>query len=163
ACVRGIVAASGFAPRTAETIDALHATVFDPWDAAARGGDTADTRRALLSRRYQEYEPIAQAGGAAGAHDVATRLGAPAAGRLGAAAAGLLGIATQVDRAAELLGSMHESLAEAVVSLLSGEAELPSDVASLQGVATPPLEGAWRIVERLEARGLECALGGSGL
>jgi hypothetical protein len=165
--VRGIVAGSGFAPRTAETIDALHAAVFGDWDPAAHGGDTEAARRALLSKRYEEYETIGQAGGAAGARDAALRLGAAAAAHVCGAGA--------PDGSAELLGSMHETLAEAVVSLLSGAGELPRDDESLrasatrhgqehpQGVATPPLDGAWRIVERLESAGIECALGGSGL
>ena len=159
-CVRGIVAASGFAPRTVETIDALHAAVFAAWDSAPHAGDGPEARRALLSRRYSEYETIAQAGGASGAHDVATRLGATAAQHL-------FGDAPVPADVAVLLGSMHEALAEAVVSLLSGEGALPEthalDDSVPDGVATPPLGGAWRIVERLERAGIECALGGSGL
>ena len=155
-CVRGIVAGSGFAPRTAETIDALHAAVFADWDPTAHGGDTADARRALLARRYEEYETIAQAGGAAGAHDAATRLGV-------AALEHLIGGAASAADLTELLGSMHETLAEAVVALLSGEGELPRSDETPQGIATPPLDGAWRIVARFERAGLECALGGSGL
>ena len=170
ACVRGIVAASGFAPRTVETIDALHAAVFAGWDAESAG----EPRRALLSRRYPEYETLSQAGGAGGAADAAVRLGA-------AAAAHLAGDAAPAADMAELLGSLHESLAEAIVGLLSGEAVLPepADAAGASpasaaggarlaeslpsGVATPPLDGAWRIVERLERAGLNVALGGSGL
>ncbi len=75
---------------------------------------------------------------------------------------------------------MHDSLAEAVVAVLSGtgalpryaetplgeRTELPSHAeanAPPHGVATPPLDGVWRIVARLEAAGITCALGGSGL
>lgn len=182
-CVRGIVAASGFAPRTVETIDALHGAVFAAWESAPRAGDGPVALRALLSRRYSEYETIAQTGGASGAHDVATRLGA-------AAAQHLFGEAPPPADVAVLLGSMHEALAEAVVSLLSGESALSEDddapprerpaadagaraaepplATALDdgvpdGVATPPLGGAWRIVARLERAGIECALGGSGL
>jgi hypothetical protein len=179
-CVRGIVAASGFAPRTAETIDAMHASVFADWDASARHGETADARRALLSRRYEEYETIAQTGGASGAHDAATRLGA-------AAAKHMFGGADSPADLAELLGSMHEILAEAVVAMLSGEADLPAGDASPRGIETraghehprgaeprstdalapgietPPLEGARQITGRLERLGLTCAIGGSGL
>lgn len=178
-CVRGIVAGSGFAPRTAETIDALHGAVFADWDPAAQGGDSVEARRALLARRYEEYETIAQAGGAAGARDAAARLGA-------AAVVHLQGVTDPAADLAELLGSMHETLAEAVIAVLSGEGQLPPDepphgvaapqgiatttpdeppheVAAPQGIATPPLDGAWRIVARFERAGLECALGGSGL
>ena len=116
-CVRGIVAAGGFARRTADAIDALHGVVFAGWDAAALGGmDTV--KRALLGRRYEEYETISQAGGAAGAADVATRLGAEAARRM-------IGESPPQD-VIEILGSMHEILAESVVSLLNGEGGVPS-------------------------------------
>jgi hypothetical protein len=111
ACVRGLVAASGFVPRTVDAIDALHGEVL---------GDEAGERRALVARRYSEYETIAQEGGATAAAQVPARLGAAAARHLGAA-----GPAADV---AELLGSIHESLAEAVVALVKGEAT----------AATPP-------------------------
>ena len=116
-CVRGIVAARGFAPKTADTINTLHSEVFRLWDATALGGmDT--TRRATLGRRYEAYETIAQAGGAAGADDVAQRLGAEAARHM-------IGEDAAAD-IVDILGSMHELLAEAVVAVLSGEGDVPS-------------------------------------
>jgi len=143
ACVRGLVAASGFVPRTVDAIDALHGEVL---------GDEAGERRALIARRYSEYETIAQAGGASAAAEV------PA--RLGAAVARHLGTAEPVPDLAELLGSIHESLAEAVVALVSGDASSP---AAPPALVTPPFAGAHDIVARLEAAGIEVALGGSGL
>ena len=122
-CVRGLVAASGFAAATVAAIDALHVAVFDRWSPADHAGDTAEARRALLARRYAEYESIAQAGGASGARTVAVRLGA-------AAARHLAGTGEPQADVAELLGSMHETLAEAVVTLVRGEGVVPDSTAT---------------------------------
>jgi len=145
ACVRGLVAASGFVPRTVDAIDALHGEVL---------GDDPGERRALVARRYAEYETIAQEGGATAAAAVPARLGAAAARHLGAT--------DPPAELAELLGSIHESLAEAVVALVKGEATAAT-AATTPALVTPPLVGARDIVARLEAAGIEVALGGSGL
>ena len=150
ACVRGLVAASGFAADTVRAIDALQSGVFASWDA---GGAPADAR-VTLAQRYNEYETIAQAGGAAGAQDVAHRLGAAAAAHVAGPGA--------ADDLAELLGSLHEAIAEAVVAVLAGDADAP-DGATDVVIATPPLDHALEVIGRLERAGLECAVGGSGL
>ena len=95
ACVRGLVAAGGFNRETAAAIDALHEGALDP-DAAAM--------KALASERYAEYGAIGQEGGKAGAASVAQRLGEAAARHMiaGEPAPALI----------ELVGSLHESLAE---------------------------------------------------
>jgi len=148
-CVRGLVAAKGFARNTVAAIDTLHARVFTRWDAATPASGAGESRRAVLAQRYSEYETISQTGGASGAATASTRLGEAAAGHLGAPGA--------PGDLPELLGSMHESLAEAVVAVLSGEGELPvaADDTVPNGITTPPLDGAWRIVARLERAGIE--------
>jgi len=95
ACVRGLVAAGGFNRETAAAIDALHGHALEPAAAAIK---------AMASERYAEYGAIGQAGGSAGAATVALRLGEAAARHMvaGEPAAAL----------AELVGALHESLAE---------------------------------------------------
>lgn len=102
ACIRGLVAAGGFNRETARAIDAFHETVIENWSPAA--AHDLETRRALVSERYAEYGAIGQAGGAAGAATVAHRLGAAAARHIagGEPSEGL----------AEVVGELHESLAE---------------------------------------------------
>ena len=110
ACVRGLVAAGGFNRETAIAIEALHERVMKAWesggapgDPAARGGSLGDVR-ARVAERYAEYGAIGQEGGASGAGTVAARLGAAAARHVAdeTAPAGF----------AELIGELHESLAE---------------------------------------------------
>ena len=95
ACVRGLVAAGGFNRETAAAIDALHERVLEAGDGATRS---------LASERYAEYGAIGQEGGKAGAASVAQRLGEAAARHMvsGEPPAALI----------ELVGAMHESLAE---------------------------------------------------
>lgn len=95
ACVRGLVAAGGFNTETAAAVDHLHARLATDWPAE---------ERALLADRYDQYGRIGQELEHAGAHQVTAKLGeACAAHMAGAAATGTL---------AELLGTLHESLAE---------------------------------------------------
>lgn len=95
ACVRGLVAAGGFNTETAAAVDHLHARLTPDWPAK---------ERALLAERYTEYGRIGQELEHAGAHRVTARLGEACAAHLadGAATVAL----------AELLGALHESLAE---------------------------------------------------
>ncbi len=172
ACVRGLVAGVGFRKATVEAIDALNTE--------ALGEDEA--LRALLARRYAEYETISQEGGAAADDTVAVRLGAAGARHLAGAESAASTGPTPPDDVAELLGSLHESIAEAVVALVKGETARAGDAvhagnAARAGAAagdagptpaaaairTPPIEGAREIVARLERAGIACALGGSGL
>jgi len=95
ACVRGLVAAGGFNTETAAAVDHLHARLAKHWPAA---------ERALLAERYSEYGRIGQELEHAGAHQVTAKLGEACAAHVaGPAAAAAL---------AELLGTLHESLAE---------------------------------------------------
>ena len=105
ACVRGLIAAGGFNRETGAAIEALHERVVATWrDAAAvPGGDEALRRR--ISDRYAEYGTIGQTGGASGAATVGRRLGE-------AAARHMSGGADPDPALAELVGSLHESLAE---------------------------------------------------
>ncbi len=110
ACVRGLVAGGGFNRETAAAIDALHDAVATYWRAQSR--DEA-AERAHVSERYAEYGEIGQAGGASGAESVTLRLGA-------AAARHMAGEEPIDDRGelAELIGALHESLAESVTEQL---------------------------------------------
>jgi len=95
ACVRGLVAAGGFNRETAAAIDALHEHALDPADAALK---------ALASERYAEYGTIGQEGGKSGAATVTHRLGETAARHM---------VADEPSEALiELVGALHESLAE---------------------------------------------------
>ena len=106
ACVRGLVAGGGFNRETAAAIDALHDAVAAHWRAQSR--DEA-AERAHVSVRYAEYGEIGQEGGASGAESVTLRLGS-------AAARHMAGEQPGEDRGelAELVGALHESLAESV-------------------------------------------------
>lgn len=108
ACVRGLVAAGGFNRETAAAIDALHQRVLEAW--AAEFPDGEEPRRRIAAERYAEYGAIGQQGGAAGAATVANRLGAACARHLEAAGGPAPAIAG--DDLAQLLGGVHEALAE---------------------------------------------------
>jgi hypothetical protein len=121
ACVRGLVAAGGFNRETAAAIEALHERVMSVWgdagapgEATARGAARTDVR-ARVAERYAEYGAIGQEGGASGAATVTARLGTAAARHVAdeSAPAGF----------AELIGELHESLAEgAAEAVRRGEA-----------------------------------------
>ena len=68
--------------------------------------------RGLVAARYEEYGAIGQAGGKAGAMTVTMRLGE-------AAARHMIGAAPSAELA-ELVGALHESLAEAVAAQIRG-------------------------------------------
>ena len=110
ACVRGLVAGGGFNRETAAAIDALHEAVAAQWRESSRD-ETAE--RAHVSERYAEYGEIGQAGGASGAESVTLRLGAAAERHMTGAAPGDV-----PSELAELIGALHESLAESVTEHL---------------------------------------------
>lgn len=95
ACVRGLVAAGGFNTETVAAVDHLHALLSGPWPEA---------ERATLAERYGEYGRIGQALEAAGAPLVAQKLGEACAVHMAPP--------TPIAALAELLGTLHESLAE---------------------------------------------------
>ncbi len=105
ACVRGLIAAGGFNRETAAAIEALHERVVSAWQAARPDPGADETRRQRIAERYAEYGTIGQAGGAKGAATVARRLGEAAAGHM-------MGGATASSAMAEMVGALHESLAE---------------------------------------------------
>jgi len=105
ACVRGLIAAGGFNRETAAAIEVLHERVVAAWRDARPDPGADEARRNRIAERYAEYGTIGQAGGASGAATVTRRLGEAAARHMaeeGAAAAEL----------AEMVGALHESLAE---------------------------------------------------
>jgi hypothetical protein len=88
ASVRGLVAAAGFGPDTAATVDAFHAEVLAAWREDAADEDAFAAWTALAARRHGEYGTLARAAGdadeaaaRAAAEALAVRLagGAPAA------------------------------------------------------------------------------------
>jgi len=105
ACVRGLVAAGGFNRETAAAIDALHEAVLDAWQPHEHSGETLEARRQLIAERYAEYGEIGQAGGKSGAATVTRRLGEAAARHMTAPA-------EAAPELVELVGALHESLAE---------------------------------------------------
>ena len=104
-CVRGIVAGADFGGPTAEVIDAFHAAaVPDPPGNAGRAAAAELRRRA--SERYERYADVGKTGGASGAATVTLRLGTEAARHM-------LGVEPSPELA-ELVGGLHETLAEVV-------------------------------------------------
>ena len=102
ACVRALVAASGFNRETGAAIEALHEEALGP---PAAGGPSGESRRALVAERYAEYGAIGQEGGASGAATVTRRLGEAAARRMAEDG--------RADEAlAELAGALHEQMVE---------------------------------------------------
>ncbi|MEO5987910.1 MAG: hypothetical protein ABIU54_10720 [Candidatus Eisenbacteria bacterium] len=95
ACVRGLVAAGGFNTETVAAVDHLHALLGEPWP---------EPERATLAERYNEYGRIGQELEHAGAHHVTQKLGEACAAHIAGA--------TPPSLLAELLGTLHESLAE---------------------------------------------------
>ena len=103
--VRGLVASGGFNRETGAAIDALHEEALAGWSPEEHEGEEVSERRRLISERYAEYGAIGQAGGKSGAATVPARLGK-------AAARHMLSGAEPDPALAELVGHLHESLAE---------------------------------------------------
>jgi len=110
ACVRGLVAAGGFGPETSMAVDALHRAVLESWMAESPETAGFTERRDRMKARYEGYGVLAREGGAAGAAELAPRLGAAAARHMigGEPPAGL----------GELAGTLHEALAEGAAAIL---------------------------------------------
>ena len=111
ACVRGLVAAGGFNRETGAALDAFHDALLSDTLASAESDASFDARRALISKRYEEYGAIGQAGGASGAASVTARLGERAAEYLAAPDPPAVGLA-------ELAGGLHEALAEGAAEIV---------------------------------------------
>jgi len=109
ACVRGLIAAGGFNRETGIAIDAFHSTAVG--DAAA--DEREAERRGRISTRYAEYGGVGLEGGKSGAASVTRRLGE-------AAARHIAGDAPASPELAELVGSLHESLAEGAAEAVRG-------------------------------------------
>ena len=106
ACVRGLVAGSGFHRETALALDTLHAQVLAASIEATPvdGAPPPD----LVAARYAEYGSIGRASGAAKAIEVERRLGAAAARHMAAPA-------QASPELIEVVTAMHEALVEGVV------------------------------------------------
>jgi hypothetical protein len=103
--VRGLIAAGGFNRETAAAIDALHETALgDPATPAARD-EAEEERRARVAARYAEYGAIGQAAEREGPAALARRLGE-------AAARHMTQTETPPAELAEMVGALHEALAE---------------------------------------------------
>jgi hypothetical protein len=109
ACLRGLVAASGFNIETAQAVDAFHAAVREEW-VREHGEAEAAARSARAAERYREYGVLGQEGGAKGAATAPARIGAAAARHLtgGEPDSGLV----------ELVAHLHESIAEGAAEML---------------------------------------------
>lgn len=105
ACVRGLIAAGGFNRETGAAIETLHERVVAAWRDARSDPAADEALRRRISERYAEYGTMGQAGGASGAATVTRRLGE-------AAARHMTGEGTARAELAEMVGSLHESLAE---------------------------------------------------
>jgi hypothetical protein len=109
ACVRALVQAGGFNRETAAAIDALHEAALGP----AAAEPLVDVR-ARLAERYAEYGAIGRASEALGDDAVTLRLGEAAARHMTAPA-------PPPPDLAELVGSLHAGLVEALATVLREE------------------------------------------
>jgi hypothetical protein len=115
ACVRGLVAGAGFSRETADAIDAMHAAVLEQDDSALSPEE--DPRRGLIADRHGEYGAIGQAGGKGGSSTLVLRLGEAAAQHMTGGAVN--------PELAQLIGDLHEALAEAVAELAAQPTDNP--------------------------------------
>lgn len=103
ACVRGLVAASGFGPECSRSVDALHDAVAERWKAAPDAWGDADERRAQVAIRYEQYGEIARNLAARGDDAVIERLGEVAARNLS-------GTDIASAELGRMLGELHEAV-----------------------------------------------------
>lgn len=96
ASVRGLVAASGFGPDTAQALNALYGRVFEDWLAESSDPERLRVRRERLAARDEEYGAIDREGG-----DLSLAAARHVGGRADPGAA-----------LAALVASLHDSLAE---------------------------------------------------
>jgi hypothetical protein len=105
ACVRGLIAAGGFNRETAAAIDALHEAALEERPAAAGLIESEEERRARVAARYAEYGAIGQAAEKEEPSALTRRLGE-------AAARHMVGDGEPPTELAEMIGALHEALAE---------------------------------------------------
>lgn len=109
ACVRGLVAGSGFGDTTADTLDAMHEHVLAAWTLEHPDGVAA--RRERVAARYDEYGRIGQERESDGPGEVASALGLAASAHVFAPR--VAGVA-----AAAMLAGLHEAMAEGAAEVV---------------------------------------------
>lgn len=144
ACVRGAVSMELDATLTADLVDGFHELVF----ASGQLGESHElqARRATIAARYAEYDGLARTLGAAGGDRVPQAIASACATHMAADDAGAVR-----DTLAPLLEALAEGASQAI-----GESDEPE-------VSLPPREPLRMVTERLDAAGIEWAVGGSGL
>lgn len=142
AVIRGVVA-GGYEPeRAADIVDALHDTLLP---ALTADGDAPELRRHLAAR-YGGYDGITRTLGQDGAARVPAAIAAEFARHTGSPVPHAL---------AETVTPLLEALADGATQALADAAEPALDL--------PPLEPLRLVTSRLDAAGIEWAVGGSGL
>jgi hypothetical protein len=109
ACVRGLVAASGFGDTTADTLDAMHERVLEAW--TAEDAASAAARRERVAARYDEYGRIGQERESDGPGAVASALGLAASAHVFEPR--VAGVA-----AASMLAGLHEAMTEGAAEVV---------------------------------------------
>jgi hypothetical protein len=142
ACIRGVVAEDDRSDVKADLVDELHDLVLHALAPAAEQA----VLRAHLARRYGEYDGLARTHGRKDAARVPAAIAAACARHLGIAPGTAF-----VQAATPLL----EALAEGAAAVLA-EAGTPA-------LRLPPVDPLRRITARLDAAGIEWAVGASGL
>ena len=140
--IRGVVA-SGYEPeRAADIVDALHDVLLPTLSATADAG----ALRKHLAARYGGYDGITRTLGQDGAARVPGAIAEACAKHMGAAPPIAL---------AETLAPLLEALAEGATQALADASE--------PDIQLPPLEPLRLVTSRLDAAGIEWAVGGSAL
>lgn len=142
AVIRGVVA-SGYEPeRAADIVDALHDTLLPQ----LADSTEAQAMRKHLAARYGGYDGITRTLGQDGAAHVPSAIAEAFAKHLRADSAATIG---------ETVAPLLEALAEGATQALADAAE--------PALELPPLEPLRLVTSRLDAAGIEWAVGGSGL
>ncbi len=146
ACVRGAVSMEFDATLTADLVDGFHELVF----ASGQLGETHElqARRAAIAARYAEYDGLSRTLGAAGGEYVPQAIASACATHIGSDDAGAVR-----DTLAPLLEALAEGASQAIA-----ESDEPETT-----LALPPREPLRVVTDRLDAAGIEWAVGGSGL
>lgn len=142
AVIRGVVA-SGYEPeRAADIVDALHDTLLPQ----LADSTEAQAMRKLLAARYGGYDGITRTLGQDGAAHVPGAIAEAFAKHLRSASPAIIG---------ETVAPLLEAMAEGATQALADAAE--------PALELPPLEPLRVVTSRLDAAGIEWAVGGSGL
>ena len=142
AVIRGVVA-SGYEPeRAADIVDALHDTLLPQ----LADSTEAQAMRKLLAARYGGYDGITRTLGQDGAAHVPGAIAEAFAKHLRSASPAIIG---------ETVAPLLEAMAEGATQALADAAE--------PALELPPLEPLRLVTSRLDAAGIEWAVGGSGL